>query len=69
MADSDFNTIKPVDSLQSIQGLTPAERRQERKNRQKPQGKHHEKPEEEQDSSKEQETSGDGQAHSIDYCA
>ena len=34
MADKDSNTIKPVESLQNITGLTPARRREERKRRQ-----------------------------------
>ncbi len=34
MADYDSNMIKPVEGLQSITGLTPAKRRQERKRRQ-----------------------------------
>ncbi len=33
MADNDFNTIKPVESLQNITSLTPARRREERKRR------------------------------------
>jgi hypothetical protein len=34
MADYDSNMIKPVEGLQSITGLTPAKRREERKRRQ-----------------------------------
>ncbi len=34
MVDYDSNMIKPVEGLQSITGLTPAKRREERKNRQ-----------------------------------
>ena len=34
MADYDSNMIKPVEGLQSITGLTPAKRRDERKRRQ-----------------------------------
>ena len=34
MADYDSNMIKPVEGLQSITGLTPAKRREERKHRQ-----------------------------------
>ena len=33
MTDYDTNTIKPVEGLQSITGLTPAKRREERKRR------------------------------------
>jgi hypothetical protein len=34
MADYDSNLIKPVEGLQSVTGLTPAKRREERKRRQ-----------------------------------
>jgi hypothetical protein len=34
MVDNDSNIIKPVESLQNIAGLTPAERRKDRKRRQ-----------------------------------
>ena len=40
MADSDFNVIKPVESLQTIQGLTPTTRQQERRRRQRSPGQH-----------------------------
>jgi len=34
MADNDYNTIKPVQSLQNIGNVTAAKRREERKKRQ-----------------------------------
>jgi hypothetical protein len=34
MADNDYNTIKPVQSLQNIGNITAAKRREERKKRQ-----------------------------------
>jgi hypothetical protein len=34
MSDNESNIIKPVDGLHNIAGLTPAERRKERKRRQ-----------------------------------
>ena len=70
MADSDFNIIKPVESLQNIRGLTPAQRRQERKRRRNAPAEHHDKEhEEEPGGTKNQPTSDDGDARSIDYCA
>jgi len=69
MADNDFNTIKPVEGLQNIQGLKPTERRQERRRRQDGQAKHHEEPEETQDDAEDRPKLDDGQAHEIDYCA
>jgi len=33
MADNDYHIIKPVESLKNIAGLTPAQRRKERKRR------------------------------------
>jgi hypothetical protein len=50
MTDSDFIFIKPVESLQNVQSLTPAQQREERKRRQKtpeqPQQEPGEKPKE-----------------------
>ncbi len=45
MADYDSNTIKPVDGLQNIAGLTPVKRREERKRRQQLAGENKEKDE------------------------
>ena len=39
MADNDSNTVKPVEILQNIPVLTPAGRREQRKNRRQPHGK------------------------------
>jgi len=36
MADNDYNTVRPVESLHNVTGLTPTQRRQERKRRQNP---------------------------------
>jgi len=69
MADSDFNTVKPVESLHNVQGLTPTTRRQERKRSQNGQAEHHEEPEENQEEAQENATLDDGQNHAIDYCA
>ncbi|MBN1359542.1 MAG: hypothetical protein JW993_03070 [Sedimentisphaerales bacterium] len=70
MADSDFNVIKPVESLQTIQGLTPMTRQQERKRRQKSKDERREEPEEKHDETAEpQARTIDDDPHCIDYCA
>jgi len=70
MADSDYSVIKPVESLQTIQGTAPAERRRERKRRQNAPTQHHEEPEAEQEDTDEPEAQNHGDGpHSIDYCA
>lgn len=75
MADNDYNIIKPVESLYNIAGLTPVERRQERKRRDNLNPEHKEEPKQDLNESPEQEnttTKSDGDEnnqHSIDYCA
>lgn len=70
MADSDYNTIKPVESLQTIQGVAPARRRQERKRQQNAQDKHQQETETERDDAEASEAiHNDDDPHSIDYCA
>jgi len=76
MADSDYNVIKPVESLQTIQGIAPAKRRQERKQRQDAPNEHHEETETETETEAERndaeatETVHDeDDPHSIDYRA
>ena len=85
MADYDSNTIKPVDGLQNIAGLTPVKSREERKRRQQLPGENKEKDEsaeDEQDESVDEQDLGNpsqGQADDengrnpdsigIDYCA
>ncbi len=66
MTDNDFNTIKAVENLQNVAGLTPTGQGQERKRRQNPPhrdreagGKPPEKPAVERDNG----------SHRIDYCA
>ncbi|MHC4616183.1 MAG: hypothetical protein ACYTEQ_00360 [Planctomycetota bacterium] len=75
MAESDYNTIKRVESLQNITGLTPAKRREERRRRR---GSYNEKKQESEqepnESAKENGLSGkltedEGEQHTIDYCA
>ena len=48
MADSDFNVIKPIERLQTIQGLAPASRHQERQQKQsrRPKDEHREETQE-----------------------
>ena len=71
MADIDYNVIKPVESLPTIQGLEPAKRRQERKRQQNSPGtQHREEPETESEGTLEPEAPrNDDDLHSIDYCA
>ena len=69
MADNDFNTVKPIESLQTIQGLKPAERRQERRRRQDGQAEPQEEPPETLDEAEDRPKFDDGQSHEIDYCA
>ena len=77
MADNNYNTIKPVESLQNVGGLTPARRRQERKERQSSKKKSEEERELAEDELSElteedignEITENDQNGHSIDYCA
>ncbi len=81
MADYDSNMIKPVEGLQSITGLTPAKRREERKRRQQLQQENEQEGEQTNDSVDEQdiensdkkwtENQSDRNSDSIriDYCA
>jgi hypothetical protein len=70
MADSDYSVIKPVESLQTIQGVAPTQRRQERKHQPKTPKEHHEEPETEpNDDATPQAVPNDDDPHSIDYCA
>ena len=77
MAEIDHNTIKPVDSLHNIGGITPAKRREERKKRQNlnKQNEEHRRGDEDQpDESAKENTDReiaekDRDDNSIDYCA
>jgi hypothetical protein len=68
MADSDFNFIPPVEHFHNVPSLTAAKEREERKRRQRAQAGKQEaaKPEEQKEEGREK---GDGESHSIDYCA
>jgi hypothetical protein len=71
MADSDFNVIRPVESLQTIQGLAPTTRRQERR-RQQQQPKEEDQSEAQENHeapTEPQAKRADDDPHSIDYCA
>ncbi len=74
MADSNYNMIKPVESLQNVAGLTPVKERKER-NRQKDQKeksqKEHEQiPDEALQAEPGNQTAGQqDDPNSIDYCA
>lgn len=71
MADSDLNIIKAVESLPSIQGLTPAKQRQERKRQQREGKRSAPQPDEEQagEPAKERTAGPEDDPHSVDYCA
>ena len=70
MADSEFNIIKPVEGLQTIQGLAPAKRRDERKRQRHAGGEHQEEPADEPaDAEASPEANDDESSPSIDYCA
>ncbi|RKY24905.1 MAG: hypothetical protein DRP62_02600 [Planctomycetota bacterium] len=74
MVDNNYNTIKPVESLQNVKGLTPARRRKERKHRRNPHEQNEQERKEELNGLSEKELNdkivenGAGR-HSIDYCA
>ncbi len=59
MADYDSNLIKPVEGLQSITGLTPAKRREERKHRQQLHQEDEEKDEQQSNESLEEQNGDD----------
>ncbi|MCX5645709.1 MAG: hypothetical protein NTZ17_13690 [Phycisphaerae bacterium] len=70
MADSDFNTIKPVENLHNVAALTPTGQHQQRKRRQNPPRQGQVPREGQADETQEQQTPGrDGDSHTIDYCA
>ncbi|MHC4259036.1 MAG: hypothetical protein ACYSTF_01295 [Planctomycetota bacterium] len=74
MADNDSNIIKPVESLHNIAGLTPANRREERRRRQNlPEQENDEFEQQSDEPIDEQDVSdfdknGD-EKNTIDYCA
>jgi hypothetical protein len=75
MADNDSNTIKPVESLQNIPILTPAKRRDQRKQRQQQHSENKEYSEEEQNILAEEQdleielSERKDDPNTIDYCA
>lgn len=75
MTNDDYNIIKPVENLQSIKGLTAAEHRKERKQRQNLHEQSEEELEQELNQSTDEETTNNEvtengrDQHSIDYCA
>lgn len=73
MADSDYNVVKRLESVRTIQGLAPTERRQQRKQQQEASDEPQEEPQEQVEPSDEPEApearqDEDG-PHLIDYCA
>ena len=70
MADSDFNTIKPVENLHNLAALTPTRQQQERKRRQNPPRRGPAPQEEQADRTPDQQTPArSDDSHTIDYCA
>ena len=75
MADNDYSLIKPAESLQNIEALTPTRRREERKRKQNLTRQKKKEPEEEPNESADQQGPGDklteneSEQNSIDYCA
>ncbi|MHC4475159.1 MAG: hypothetical protein ACYTEL_05925 [Planctomycetota bacterium] len=69
MADSDYSIIKPVESLQNVTGLTPAKRREERKQRRNLHQEEEHKAEQAVDESGDELVADEDDRHSIDYCA
>ncbi len=73
--DNDYNTIKPVEGLQNITGLSPTRRREERKRRRNAPFEDSEESEQDLSESTEQTTGGsestgdEKDKHSIDYRA
>jgi hypothetical protein len=71
IADSDYNIIKPVESLPHSSSLTPVKRREQRKRKQQPDGQGDEEPQQQLNEPAPQEDvdQHDDNHHSIDYCA
>ena len=71
MENSDYNIIKPVETLRNIEGLKPVERRKERARKRKPtqQGKQQPLNQSSEDEFDDLTTGNDGDEHTIDYCA
>ncbi len=70
MTENDFNTVKPVENLQNVAGLTPTGQRQERKRRPHAPRLNRRSDARSADEAAEQEASDrDRDAHMIDYRA
>ena len=71
MDSNDYNLIRPVKSLQNIAGLTPVQKRQSRKQKQKHYpGRHSDEPADKQPKQPEiTENSNPDDPHSIDFRA
>jgi hypothetical protein len=72
MADSDYNAIKPIDSLHNITGLSPVKQRDERRRRQDSHQQENQEKEESvetPDGKSLDEKLTDDDQHLIDYCA
>jgi hypothetical protein len=71
MTDSDLNFIQPVETLHNVPSLTPAQRQEERKRRQKPPQEQKQEPDEKPQNEIPQEPAPDQNEdrHLIDYRA
>lgn len=69
MADSDFNVIKPIESLQTIQGLAPASRDQEKRQQRQPKDEHREETQEKHSEVPTPKPTDNCDGSHIDYCA
>ena len=70
MANSDYNIIKPVENLQTVGSLTPANKQNEKKRRQNTQQQEHGQPDESVEADRDNKAAKDRPAPpSIDYCA
>ena len=74
MADSNYNMIRPVESLQNVAGLTPVKERKERnrqeEQKEKTQHEHEQIPDQVSQAEPENETEQQqSDPNSIDYCA
>jgi len=75
MADSDYDAISPIQSLQTVRSLSPTQRREERREQQSPEEEPKE-PDEEMTREEEPDETDDGpgprrggDSHLVDYCA
>jgi hypothetical protein len=70
MANSDYNIIKPVENLQTVGSLTPANKQNEKKRRQNTQQQEQQQPGESGEADRDNKAAkGQPDRPSVDYCA